>query len=119
MPGGSIFIPRSFGGPMLKMVIAGAAAAVTLSALTRAQAPQRLPGGLSARDVALYLDVALYEEAARQRLAFLPNQVLVKFRDGVTRAGALRPRPQKIGPGSDAAAQAFNVDEPVPGLSQM
>jgi subtilisin family serine protease len=75
------------------LALIGAASLVPSHPGVRAQAQPPLPGGLSA------LDVALYAEAARQRLPFLPNQVLVKFRDGVTRAGqqralmALRSRP--------------------------
>jgi len=55
--------------------------------------PQVLTGGLSK------LEVEEYEEAATQHLDYLPNQVLVKFKNGVTPAGqqralmALRSRP--------------------------
>jgi serine protease len=82
-----------FRGVVVGCALAGAALALAPMPAARAQAPQRLAGRLSA------LDVALYEEAARQQLRFLPNQVLVKFRAGVTRAGrqralmALRGRP--------------------------
>src|SRR5947207_3149986 len=46
--------------------------------------PQTLMGGLSA------LEVAQYEQAAIEHLDYLPNQVLVKFKDGVTAAEAQR-----------------------------
>jgi serine protease len=86
---------RILGFPRFVLPSALVAAVLTFapSPAVRAQAPPRLLGGLSA------LDRALYEEAARLRLRFLPNQVLVKFKPGATRAGrqralmALRSRP--------------------------
>ena len=75
-------------------VMIGAVAVSSSGWRVRAQGgPIVWSGGLSVAEI------GAYEQAAREHLDYLPNQVLVKFRDGVTREGqqrslmALRSRP--------------------------
>ena len=79
---------------VVTVFVAGSIAIVAQAAGLRAQSGSTIVwSGLTP------LEVAQYEEEARQQLGYLPNQVLVKFKDGMSQASrqralmALRSRP--------------------------